>query len=101
MKTICIMAACALFASCSLNLHPDDENNLTSKFNGTWNIHEGIDRDINGVITYNALPWGGLVASVKERNMPVALSLPNPQRCLLRLWFQINLRRWVKQVLLL
>ena len=39
MKTICILAACALFASCSLNLHPDDENNLTSKFNGTWNIH--------------------------------------------------------------
>ena len=71
MKTICILAACALFASCSLNLHPDDENNLTSKFNGTWNIHEGIDRNINGVITYNALPWGGLVASVKERNMPV------------------------------
>ena len=71
MKTICVLAACALFASCSLNLHPDDENNLTSKFNGTWNIHEGIERNINGVITYNALPWGGLVASVKERNMPV------------------------------
>ena len=44
MKTIYILAVCALFASCSLNLHPDDENNLTSKFNGTWNIHEGIDR---------------------------------------------------------
>jgi hypothetical protein len=71
MKTIYILAVCALFASCSLNLHPDDENNLTSKFNGTWNIHEGIERNINGVITYNALPWGGLVASVKERNMPV------------------------------
>ena len=71
MKTICIFAACALFASCSLNLHPDDENNLTSKFKGTWNIHESIERNTSGVITYNALPWGGLVASVKERNMPV------------------------------
>ena len=71
MKTIYILATCALFASCSLNLHPDDENDLTSKFNGTWNIHEGVERNINGVITYNALPWGGLVASVKERNMPV------------------------------
>lgn len=71
MKTIYILAVCALFASCSLNLHPDDENNLTSKFKGTWNIHESIDRNTSGVITYNALPWGGLVASVKERNMPV------------------------------
>ena len=49
MKTIYILATCALFASCSLSLHPDDENNLTSKFNGTWNIHEGIERNINGV----------------------------------------------------
>ena len=71
MKTIYILAVCALFASCSLNLHTDDENNLTSKFKGTWNIHESIDRNTSGVITYNALPWGGLVASVKERNMPV------------------------------
>ena len=71
MKTIYILAVCALFASCSLNLHPDDENTLTSKFKGTWNIHESIDRNTSGVITYNALPWGGLVASVKERNMPV------------------------------
>jgi hypothetical protein len=71
MKTICILATCALLTSCSLNLHPEDENVLTAKFNSTWNVHEGVERNINGVITYDALPWGGLVADVKYRNMPV------------------------------
>ena len=71
MKTICILATCALLTSCSLNLHPEDENVLTTKFNSTWNVHEGVERNINGVITYDALPWGGLVADVKYRNMPV------------------------------
>ena len=56
MKTICILATCALLTSCSLNLHPEDENVLTTKFNSTWNVHEGVERNINGVITYDALP---------------------------------------------
>ena len=71
MKYFSALFACALFASCSLNLHPEDENVLTTKFNSTWNVHEGVERNINGVITYDALPWGGLVADVKYRNMPV------------------------------
>jgi hypothetical protein len=71
MKYFFVLITCVLLASCSLNVHPDDGNNLTTKFNSTWNVHEGVERNINGVITYDALPWGGLVADVKDRNMPV------------------------------
>ena len=63
MKYFSLFFACALCASCSLNLHPEDENVLTTKFNSTWNVHEGVERNLNGVITYNALPWGGLVVT--------------------------------------
>jgi len=71
MKNYFLFLACAVFTGCSLGHSSEDDNVLTSKFNGTWNIHEGIDRDFDGVITYHALPWGGLVANVKKQNMPV------------------------------
>ena len=71
MKTFYLFISCLLLTGCGLVHNSEDDNVLTSKFNGTWNIHEGIERDFDGVITYHALPWGGLVASVKKQNMPV------------------------------
>ncbi len=71
MKNYLLLIACALLTGCGLGQSSDDENVLTSKFNGTWNIHEGVERAFDGTITYHALPWGGLVASVKKQNMPV------------------------------
>lgn len=44
---------------------------LTSKFNSTWNIHESIEKNKDGSITYHALPWGGLIGTMRERNLPV------------------------------
>ena len=71
MKNYLLFIACILLTGCGLMPNSEDDNVLTSKFNGTWNIHEGIERDFDGTITYHALPWGGLVASVKKQNMPV------------------------------
>ena len=44
---------------------------ITNKFCSTWNIHESIEQNDDGTISYQALPWGGLVADVKENNMGV------------------------------
>ena len=71
MKNYFLFITCALLTGCGLGHNNEDENVLTSKFNGTWNIHEGIERDFDGNIIYHALPWGGLVANVKKQNMPV------------------------------
>ena len=71
MKNYLLLIACVLFTGCGLVHDGEDENDLTSKFNGTWNIHEGIEHDFDGNIIYHALPWGGLVANVKKQNMPV------------------------------
>ncbi|MBQ8154126.1 MAG: hypothetical protein IJ069_10715 [Prevotella sp.] len=49
----------------------EDELTLTSKFNGTWNIHETFERNSDGSIVYHAIPWGGLVGSMRDRNLPV------------------------------
>lgn len=68
-KLISVMAL-ALLTGCGINLGDEDDTDLTSKFNGTWNIYESIERHGDGSITYYALPWGGLVGSVKDRNMP-------------------------------
>ncbi len=70
MNKVLIFLASVLLVSCGLTPSNDDELNITSKFNSTWNIYEGIVRNDDGSITYYALPWGGLVAGVKERNMP-------------------------------
>lgn len=63
------MASMMLMACMSNN--EDDGLNLTSKFNGTWNIHESFEKNSDGSITYHAIPWSGLVASVREQNLPV------------------------------
>ena len=49
----------------------DDPNDITDKFDGTRNIHESFERHSDGSISYHAIPWGGLEASVRDRNLPV------------------------------
>lgn len=71
MKTIWAMLASVMLMACMSNNNDDDGLNLTSKFNGTWNIHESFEKNKDGSITYHAIPWSGLVASVREQNLPV------------------------------
>lgn len=62
-----------LLAGCG-DLKHEDENNVISKFNSTYNIYEKFERSDDGIITYKALPWGGLVGTFQTNNMPVDLS---------------------------
>lgn len=68
-KLLTIMASMVLVA-CGSNSDVDSLD-LTSRFNGTWNIHEKFEKGDNGEIIYHAIPWGGLVGSMRERNLPV------------------------------
>lgn len=68
-KLLTIMASMVLVA-CGSN-SDGDSLDLTSRFNGTWNIHEKFEKGDNGEIIYHAIPWGGLVGSMRERNLPV------------------------------
>lgn len=63
------VVAVAMFVSCDSSENKD-KHDITSKFNATWNIYEGIVKEVDGTITYYALPWGGLLGTVKEHNMP-------------------------------
>lgn len=69
MKKLLLILFSVLLVACSGNKSGNDE--LLSKFNSTWNIYEDIVNNDDGSVTYYALPWGGLVASFKEHNMPV------------------------------
>ena len=71
MKKLIYLLACVVLVSCGVTPNAEDDLNLTSKFNSTWNIHESIEKNLDGSITYNALAWGGLVGSVKKQNLPV------------------------------
>jgi len=69
MKNFWMAIVAMLFVGCA---NTDiDPNDITYKFDGTWNIHESFERNSDGSITYHATPWGGLVASLRERNLPV------------------------------
>lgn len=62
----------ALFVACSGNGNTEaDDLTITAKFNSTWNIHESMKKNSDGSITYNAIPWGGLIGTMRERNLPV------------------------------
>ncbi len=74
MKNLLILITVALMASCASNGNPEDDRNLTSRFTSTWNIYEKFEHNDDGSITYNALPWGGLVGSFTKKNLPVDLS---------------------------
>lgn len=70
MRNIWVVVSCLLLMAC---VSEKDEYGLTitSKFDGTWNIHEKFEKNTDGSITYHAIPWGGLVGSMRERNLPV------------------------------
>lgn len=51
----------AVLTSCSENI---DEEDLTLIFNNTWNVNENLMRHDDGSITYDAIAWGGLAASL-------------------------------------
>lgn len=70
LKNILLLAISTFLMACSSISSDGDELIITSRFNSTWNIYEGIVRNDDGSITYHALPWGGLVGAVKEHNMP-------------------------------
>lgn len=70
LKNILLLAISTFLMACSSISSDGDELIITSRFNSTWNIYEGIVRNDDGSITYHALPWGGLVGAVKKHNMP-------------------------------
>jgi len=70
MKKLILFSTLALLTACGSGNSPEEQD-LLSKFNSTWNIHEKFERNDDGSVTYHALPWGGLVGSFKEQNHPV------------------------------
>lgn len=61
-----VLAACG-----GRSVEVEDSTLLTSKFNSTVNIHEQVEMNNNGTVTYHSVEWGGLLGSVREQNMPV------------------------------
>lgn len=70
MRNLWAIVVSAMLMACASS-KDDDGLNITSRFNGTWNIHETYEKNSDGSITYHAIPWGGLVGSMRERNLPV------------------------------
>jgi hypothetical protein len=71
MKKLLALTSVVLLVSCGLTKDEDNHFNIIDKFKMTWNIYEEMVKNDNGSITYYALPWGGLVGAVRERNMGV------------------------------
>jgi hypothetical protein len=71
MNKLLFLMGIVLLVACSDKNDDVDKVNLMSKFDNTWNIYESFERNEDGTITYNSQPWGGLVGTVKEQNMPV------------------------------
>lgn len=73
MNRLLIILIAFLIVSCGESKH-GDKNDVTMKFNNTWNIYEKCTFDDNENIVYDAVAWGGLVGTFLENNMPVDLS---------------------------
>lgn len=72
MKKALTLLASVLVVACGGGSSDEaDGLTLTSKFNATWNIHESMEKSSNGNIVYHALPFGGLIGTMKEHNLPV------------------------------
>ncbi len=69
-KLLSYMAIALLLTACGSSSERD-EFDITSKFIGTWNIYEKVVQNDDGSVTYTSVPWGGLMANMKERNYPV------------------------------
>ena len=74
---LCFLAlsfiALASVASCG-DSTPDDKYDVRNRFNSTWNILEKCEVDDDGIIHYTAQPYGGLVGSFLQNNLPMDLS---------------------------
>lgn len=65
----------AMLFSCQIKPEEEeDSNNVTRKFNSTWNIYEKQQVNEDGSITYKSIPWGGLVGTFLKNNAPMDLS---------------------------
>ena len=72
MKKLLGLVTSVILVACGSNGNSEaDSLTITSKFNSTWNIHESMKKNSDGTITYNAIPWGGLIGTMKEHNLPV------------------------------
>ena len=70
-----LLAAVTLFYSCEMEKKVvNDDTNVISKFNSTWNIYEKCQFNEDGSVTYKSQAWGGLVGTFLDKNMPVDLS---------------------------
>lgn len=70
-KILPLMYVLLLMAYGCSSENKSDENPLMARFNSTRNIHEKIDHNDDGTITYKSVQWGGLIGTVKEHNLPV------------------------------
>ena len=66
-----LLAMMSMLVSCGQKSEIVDDENLVSKFTSTWNIYEKRVPNDDGSVTYQAMPWGGLVGSFLKQNMPV------------------------------
>lgn len=73
-RILFFLSTAMLLYSCGGSEKHLDENDVTLKFDSTWNIYERCTLDENENIVYNAIPWGGLVGTFLDKNMPVDLS---------------------------
>lgn len=73
MKTpLTTLIGAALLTACSMGSHDvEDPNVLTAKFKSTLNIYETVSQNDDGTLTYKSVPWGGLIGSVRQHNLPV------------------------------
>ena len=105
MKNVLAVLALMLVASCGLDGGSDDENDVLSNFNGTYNIYEKCEKNDDGSVTYHALPWGGLVGTFQEKNMPLDLSgyesitldFAEPLPVAVQLYVSNNFKTWGKK----
>lgn len=104
MKKLLTLAASVVLMACGSGTD-DNPLTLTSKFDGTWNIHESFERNSDGTITYKSIPWGGLVGSMRERNLPVdwsdyesiTVEFVEPVKAAVQLVVSGKLKIWGKQ----
>ena len=73
-KILLSLLTVMMLLSCGGSSRHTEENDVTLKFNSTWNIYESCTLNDNEDIVYDAIAWGGLVGSFLEKNMPSNLS---------------------------
>lgn len=74
MNKLLVCLTFLLLVSCGGSQEPEDENDVLSKFHSTWNVHEKCVVNDDGSVTYEALPYSGLVGTFLQNNLPTDLS---------------------------